>query len=315
MADVRQINSFLQERLESEALLKVRAVEAARWLDAAGLLKDSDTRRGKPLRDLLRAGRIEGAYQESGRWWRIRQIHMSQAQKPKSPRLSHSRKAPSAYEDAFGAIVTAEHAKAAGFTGFLTVGECMKNGLPSGDPSNSSGVYILCAPEGFEPEFIPPSEARAAGNVSFPWPVDRLTEKWVKDPEVLYIGKSTQLRRRLRQLIRHAQGRTVNHTGGEIVWQLRGFERLIICWRNRQNDLGNSNTLIQAFKSSQKGSSLLPTEGLDSRRPTCRAPGQRSGKSTYRAHCLRIPKDPIVQRFQQFPGRGFPRVAWFSSSP
>ena len=252
-SDVRRITSYLQDRLKSEHQSEVSAVQAAQWLDEAGILKDSESRRGKLLRDLLRAGRIEGSYQESGRWWWIRQIPLSPARAPmRSPRR-HGRTARAAYEDSWGAVVTAELARSAGFTGFLTVGECMKSGLPSGDPSNSCGVYILCAPEGFEPEFIPPSEARAAGNVSFPWPVDRLTEKWVKDAEVLYIGKSTQLRRRLRQLIRHAQGRTVNHTGGEIVWQLRGFERLIICWRKAERPRKLEHSLIQAFKSSQEG--------------------------------------------------------------
>jgi hypothetical protein len=37
--------------------------EAARWLDEAAVLKDSDSRPGLPLRKLLRAGRIEGGVQ------------------------------------------------------------------------------------------------------------------------------------------------------------------------------------------------------------------------------------------------------------
>jgi hypothetical protein len=42
---------------------EVRAIDAARWLDAAGMLADSDHRPGLPLRELLRAGLIEGAHQ------------------------------------------------------------------------------------------------------------------------------------------------------------------------------------------------------------------------------------------------------------
>lgn len=228
-------------------------MQAAQWLDEAGLLKDSDTRRGRPLRDLLRAGRIEGSYQESGRWWRIRPIRLSPARVPMRSSRKHDGASRATLEESMGPIISAEHARSAGFAGFLTVDECMKNGLPSDDPTSSSGVYILCAPEGFVPKFIPPSEARAAGNVYFPWQVDRLAEKWVEDAEVLYIGKSTQIRRRLRQLIRHAQGRSVNHTGGEIVWQLRGFERLIICWRQAKRPRKVERSLIRAFKNSQEG--------------------------------------------------------------
>ena len=42
------------------------------WIDSPplGFLSDSQQRPGKPLRDLLRAGKIEHAYQEpNGRWW------------------------------------------------------------------------------------------------------------------------------------------------------------------------------------------------------------------------------------------------------
>ena len=251
--DVKRINSFLQERLRSEGQTEVRAVQAAQWLDEARLLKDSETRRGKPLRDLMRSGLIKGAYQESGRWWQIRQIQLSQVRVSTPKRRVPSRKASSARDHFLGTISTAEHARAAGFTGFVTVGECMKRGLPSRDPSSTSGVYLLCAPPGFRPEIIPPDEARERGNVFFPWPTEPLAQKWVGDAEIVYIGKSTNLRRRLRELIRHAQGRTTNHTGGEIVWQLRGSERLIVCWRRAERPREFESSLIQSFKSSHKG--------------------------------------------------------------
>ena len=254
MADVGQINAFLQKRLRSEGRSEVRAVEAANWLDVAGLLKDSKTRRGKPLRDLLRARLISGAYQESGRWWWIRQTQrpVARLREPSAP-ARHDPEHPSTLGDSTEAIVSAANARAAGFTGFLTVGECMKSGFPTGRPPSLSGVYILCAPTGFEPDFIPPDEALAAGNVHFPWTAERLARKWVESAEVLYIGKSTEFRRRLRQLVRHAQGRTVTHTGGEIVWQLRGFQHLLICWRPCHEPREFESSLLQAFRRSQEG--------------------------------------------------------------
>lgn len=64
---------MLQARLVHERVDEVPAVEAARWLDAAGVLKDSETRPGLPLRNLLRAGRIDNAVQRPdkphGRWY------------------------------------------------------------------------------------------------------------------------------------------------------------------------------------------------------------------------------------------------------
>ncbi|MFX4263085.1 hypothetical protein ACOBQJ_12935 [Pelotomaculum propionicicum] len=67
------VNSFLQKELIRRSLNRVNAVEAARWLDEAGILNDSIHRRGKPLRNLLREGKILGSVQEpprpNGRWF------------------------------------------------------------------------------------------------------------------------------------------------------------------------------------------------------------------------------------------------------
>jgi hypothetical protein len=68
--DVTAINAFLQAELHKRGRGEVPAVEAARWLDEAGLLRDSDHRPGLPLRNLLREGQIRGQRQEpNGRWF------------------------------------------------------------------------------------------------------------------------------------------------------------------------------------------------------------------------------------------------------
>jgi hypothetical protein len=71
--DIEKINAYIQNRLLSDERTFVTAVEAARWLEDAGLLKDSQTRKGKPLRDLLRAGLIGNAWQDAGKRWFIDQ--------------------------------------------------------------------------------------------------------------------------------------------------------------------------------------------------------------------------------------------------
>ena len=71
MPDLYAINLHLQKRLERDWRDEVRAVEAAAWLDKAGLL--TDRKGGLPLRDLLRAGRIAGQEQrpnkKNGSWF------------------------------------------------------------------------------------------------------------------------------------------------------------------------------------------------------------------------------------------------------
>jgi hypothetical protein len=69
--DVDAINEHVQQQLRSRGLQTATPVQAATWLDEAGLLTDSKHRPGKPLRDLLRAGRIVGQRQESNHRWFI----------------------------------------------------------------------------------------------------------------------------------------------------------------------------------------------------------------------------------------------------
>lgn len=71
MANIQRVNDFIQAELRKRKLDRVTAVEAAQWLDKAGILKDSASRPGKPLRDLLRAGEITGQEQEANNRWFI----------------------------------------------------------------------------------------------------------------------------------------------------------------------------------------------------------------------------------------------------
>lgn len=68
-ADLPAINEAIQRFAAGQPGRRTTAVDAAAELDRLGLLRDSQTRKGKPLRDLLRAGLIEHAYQEGTRWF------------------------------------------------------------------------------------------------------------------------------------------------------------------------------------------------------------------------------------------------------
>jgi hypothetical protein len=70
-SSIAEINVALQTRACAHPDRRITAVEGGAELDRLGLLRDSPTRRGKPLRDLLRAGSIAHAYQEGDRFWFI----------------------------------------------------------------------------------------------------------------------------------------------------------------------------------------------------------------------------------------------------
>lgn len=69
--NIEEINTYIQNRMLSESITSVTAREASQWLDAAGLLRDSSIRKGRPLRDLLRKGHITNSWQDGRKRWFI----------------------------------------------------------------------------------------------------------------------------------------------------------------------------------------------------------------------------------------------------
>lgn len=72
-AQIRAINEFLQNKLRVTSQQEVTAVEAARWLDEAGILHDDESRPGRNLRGHLRGGEVIGAERrpnvQNGHWF------------------------------------------------------------------------------------------------------------------------------------------------------------------------------------------------------------------------------------------------------
>lgn len=67
MQDIKAIIQFLDSYIEHNNIISLTPPEANELLESAGLLKDSSTRKGKPLRDLLRAGELPHAFQDNGK--------------------------------------------------------------------------------------------------------------------------------------------------------------------------------------------------------------------------------------------------------
>lgn len=148
---------------------------------------------------------------------------------------------------------------AAGFTELGILGDLLSAGLPDFDGLSKCGVYLVTAPEGYKPEFISVEMAHKVGNVINPYNVSRLAEKWVDNVDVIYIGlagysRPRSLRKRLSDLLRHGNGQTSEsgpHKGGEILWQLRGYESFTVWAMPTGNPPGPRDTekeLIQLFE-------------------------------------------------------------------
>lgn len=144
-----------------------------------------------------------------------------------------------------------------GFMGFTTIRE-LQRGIPRSKELNQRGVYaVVCSPN-YVPSFIEPDKARRNNNVIRPWSLEKLQKKWVSGVEVLYIGKAgtdmsqRTLRKRINDLIRHSQGKTSKqgpHRGGELLWQLRGYQNLEVGYLPTDQPEKEENRLIELFLS------------------------------------------------------------------
>jgi excinuclease UvrABC nuclease subunit len=54
----------------------------------------------------------------------------------------------------------------------------------------------------------------------------------VDNTKVVYIGKATSLRSRLREYFGFGQGKNVGHYGGRLIWQIKYSQDLIVCWKS-----------------------------------------------------------------------------------
>lgn len=81
-----------------------------------------------------------------------------------------------------------------------------------------------------------------------------LQEQYVNGTCILYIGKSTNMRRRLRSYMRFGQGKRASHGGGRAIWQMTDVDDFVICWAETlENSRMVEWRMIQAFKLSHEG--------------------------------------------------------------
>lgn len=118
---------------------------------------------------------------------------------------------------------------------FVNIGSIyrlQREGLPKIEELNSSGIYSITKPQNYQPEYFIIEQAKINGNVINPWSIQELAEKWLDDVDILYYGLAganspRSLKSRLTDLINHSKGLISDrgpHKGGEIIWQLKGFE-------------------------------------------------------------------------------------------
>jgi hypothetical protein len=67
-------------------------------------------------------------------------------------------------------------------------------------------------------------------------PIGALRDNWVDGVDVVYIGKASNLRRRLQQYARFGNGKPVGHWGGRLIWQLPKCQAMLVAWRETPDE-------------------------------------------------------------------------------
>jgi len=137
-----------------------------------------------------------------------------------------------------------------GFTGFCSVASLRGQGT-LGIP-RVGGVYVVLR-TGEEPDFRATSSGGRFKGKNPSVAVDALHRKWVDSADVLYIGQSNDLRRRLLTLVQFGDGRPVGHWGGRYLWQLANSGNLTVAWLPAVAPRAAEAELLSTFKEEYGG--------------------------------------------------------------
>lgn len=133
----------------------------------------------------------------------------------------------------------------AGFTGFKKMGELF---LDNSMIPEKNGVYLVLNINNKPGEFLQIGTGGHFKGKNPNIPLDDLKLNWVENSKVIYIGKATSLRSRLRQYFSFGQGRNIGHYGGRLIWQLSYSKELVVCWKTlASNPREYEAELIQQF--------------------------------------------------------------------
>ena len=120
-----------------------------------------------------------------------------------------------------------------GFIGFRKMSELF---LDSSMLPDNNGVYIVLNSENKPADFMTIGTGGFFKGKDPNVSLVELKSNWVENTKVVYIGKATSLKSRLRQYFKFGQGKNVGHYGGRLIWQLKYSNELLVCWKPLTSD-------------------------------------------------------------------------------
>lgn len=139
----------------------------------------------------------------------------------------------------------------AGFIGFKSIKELSED---SSELPIHKGIYMVLNLEKNYPVFLPVGTGGYFKGKNPNVSLQELKNNWIEDTIVVYIGKATALKSRLKQYLGFGQGKNIGHWGGRLIWQLTLSDQLVVCWKILSDDDPRAAEveLIKNFKQQYK---------------------------------------------------------------
>ncbi len=145
-----------------------------------------------------------------------------------------------------------EKLKEAGFEGFISV-EDLKEDFNKGRVPKDEGVYKILRLSSTPPTFLQKGTGGYFKDKDPNVSIDELRSNWVVDEPVIYIGKASELYKRIRQYMQFGSGKAIGHFGGRYIWQLADSDELIVCWKRVSESRSLEAAMIAEFKNCHNG--------------------------------------------------------------
>ena len=134
----------------------------------------------------------------------------------------------------------------AGYQGFVAIAELRGTGFSA--VPEEPGTYCVLLPAGMQVRFLARNPGGRFKDRDPTLSQAELQAEWVEGASVLYIGTSSNLRRRIRQFLAFGAGRRVGHWGGRLIWQIAGAEQLLLAWATSAEHQGAEDRLLADFE-------------------------------------------------------------------
>lgn len=117
------------------------------------------------------------------------------------------------------------------------------------------GVYVVMRDVKSAPVFLVSCPVPFHNGRSLAYSLSQLQARWLQVASIIYVGKSENLRSRIRAYCQFGEGKPRAHSGGRSIWQLADAKDLVIGWKTTTlcDPALEETRLLEQFKMTNGG--------------------------------------------------------------